>query len=38
MKQCNINPHQLHDYINELGYKIHNLISEELIIVPKNDL
>ena len=38
MKQCNINPHQLHDYINELGYKIHNLISEELIIVPNNDL
>ncbi len=38
MKQCNINPRQLYDYINELGYKIHNLISEELIIVPNNDL
>ena len=34
MKQCNINPEQLLNYINELGYKQHNLIDEELIIVP----
>lgn len=34
MRQCNIKPEQLLNYINELGYKQHNLIDEELIIVP----
>ena len=34
MKQCDIKPEQLLNYINELGYKQHNLIGEELIIVP----
>jgi FkbM family methyltransferase len=34
MKQCDINPEQLLNYINELGYKQHNLIAEELIIIP----
>jgi len=34
MQQCNINPEQLLNYINELGYTQHNLIDEELIIVP----
>lgn len=34
MKQCDINPEQLLNYINELGYKQHNLIDEELIIIP----
>ena len=38
MRQCNIRPEQLLNYINELGYKQHNLISEELIIVPNNSL
>lgn len=38
MRQCNIKPEQLLNYINELGYKQHNLISEELIIVPNNSL
>jgi FkbM family methyltransferase len=35
MKQCNITPKQLMNYINnELGYKIYNLTNEELIIIP----
>jgi FkbM family methyltransferase len=34
MKQCNINSSDLNNYIIELGYKNHNLTSEELIIVP----
>jgi len=35
MKQCNITPKQLMNYINnELNYKIHNLTDEELIIIP----
>lgn len=34
MKQCDIKPEQLLNYINELGYKQHNFIHEELIIVP----
>ena len=34
MKQCDINPEQLLNYINELGYKQHNIIDEELIIIP----
>jgi len=38
MHQCNITPKQLHNYITELGYTIHNLIGEELIIVPNNSL
>ena len=36
MKQCNITPDELNNYINnELEYKILNLIDEELIIIPK---
>jgi FkbM family methyltransferase len=36
MKQCNITPQQLINYINnELQYKIYNLSDEELIIIPK---
>ncbi len=35
MKQCNITPKQLMNYINnELNYKIYNLTDEELIIIP----
>jgi FkbM family methyltransferase len=34
MKQCNINSSDLNNYIIELGYKNHNLTSEELIIMP----
>lgn len=33
MKQCNITPKQLYNYITELEYKILNLTNEELIIV-----
>lgn len=36
MRQCNINPKELYNYIIELGYKLHNLTSEELIIVPNS--
>lgn len=35
MKQCDINPEQLLNYINELGYKPHIKMVEELIIIPK---
>jgi len=38
LQQCNITPKELHNYINELGYKIDSLINEELIIVPNNSL
>lgn len=34
MKQCDIKPEQLLNYINELGYKQYNIINEELIIIP----
>jgi FkbM family methyltransferase len=36
MRQCNINPRDLDNYIMELGYKVYNLTSEELIIVPNS--
>ena len=36
MRQCNLYPKQLYNYIMELGYKIHNLTNEELIIVPNS--
>lgn len=38
MRQCNINPKELYNYIRELDYKIHNLTNEELIIVPNDYL
>jgi FkbM family methyltransferase len=36
IRQCNITPKELHNYINELDYKILNLTNEELIIVPND--
>ena len=35
MKQCNITPSELMNYIDELDYKIHIFIDEEMIIIPK---
>jgi len=36
MRQCNLYPKELYNYIMELGYKVYNLTNEELIIVPNS--
>lgn len=35
MKQCNVNITEFSMYIDTIGYKKHNMIDENLIIVPK---
>ena len=38
IEQCNVTEDMLNNLINEIEYKKHNIINEELIIIPQDNL